>query len=65
VIVDQPFSALDPVNTQIVKQLLFEERDRETAIMMSTHQMNQAEERTISDARINIGIATNMSSIMV
>lgn len=44
VIVDEPFSALDPVNTQIVKQLLFEERERGTAIMMSTHQMNQAEE---------------------
>ena len=44
VIVDEPFSALDPVNTQIVKKLLFEERDRGTAIMMSTHQMSQAEE---------------------
>ena len=43
VIVDEPFSALDPVNTQIVQELLFEERDRGTAIMMSTHQMNQAE----------------------
>jgi ABC-2 type transport system ATP-binding protein len=44
VIVDEPFSALDPLNTRTVKQLLFEERSRGTAIMMSTHQMNQAEE---------------------
>jgi ABC-2 type transport system ATP-binding protein len=44
VIVDEPFSALDPVNTQLVKNLLLEEKARGTAIIMSTHQMNQAEE---------------------
>ena len=44
VIVDEPFSALDPVNTQMVKDLLREEKTRGTAIMLSTHQMNQAEE---------------------
>ena len=44
VIVDEPFSALDPLNTQMVKDLLREERARGTAIIMSTHQMNQAEE---------------------
>ena len=43
VIVDEPFSALDPLNTQMVKDLLREERARGTAIIMSTHQMNQAE----------------------
>ena len=44
VIVDEPFSALDPVNTQMVKDLLREEKARGTAIMLSTHQMNLAEE---------------------
>ncbi len=44
VIVDEPFSALDPLNTQMVKDLLREEKARGTAIIMSTHQMNQAEE---------------------
>lgn len=44
VIVDEPFSALDPVNTQMVKDLFREERANGTAIIMSTHQMNQAEE---------------------
>lgn len=44
VIVDEPFSALDPVNTQMVKELLNEEKARGTAIIMSTHYMNQAEE---------------------
>ena len=55
VIVDEPFSALDPLNTQIVKQLLFEERDRGTAIMMSTHQMNQAEAMCSRIILINTG----------
>ena len=44
VIVDEPFSALDPLNTQMVKDLLRAEKARGTAIIMSTHQMNQAEE---------------------
>lgn len=44
VIIDEPFSALDPVNTQMVRDLLMEERARGTAIIMSTHQMHQAEE---------------------
>ena len=43
-IIDEPFSALDPVNTQMVKDLLREERDKGTTIVMCTHQMNQVEE---------------------
>lgn len=44
VIIDEPFAALDPVNTQMVKDLLREERDRGKTIVMCTHQMNQVEE---------------------
>lgn len=55
VIVDEPFSALDPVNTKVVKELLFEERAAGTAIMMSTHQMNQAEEMCERIILINKG----------
>ena len=44
VIVDEPFNALDPVNTQMAKDMLREQRANGTAIIMSTHQMNQAEE---------------------
>lgn len=55
VIVDEPFSALDPVNTKVVKELLFEEREKGTAIMMSTHQMNQAEEMCERIILINKG----------
>ena len=44
VIIDEPFSGLDPVNTQMVKDLLIEERNRGVTIVMSTHQMHQVEE---------------------
>lgn len=43
IIIDEPFSALDPVNTQLVKDLLMELRDQGRTIIMSTHQMNQVE----------------------
>jgi ABC-2 type transport system ATP-binding protein len=43
-VIDEPFSGLDPVNTQMVKDLLLEERKRGVTIIMSTHQMHQVEE---------------------
>jgi ABC-2 type transport system ATP-binding protein len=44
VIVDEPFSGLDPVNTRMVKDILRDLRDQGVAIIMSTHQMHQVEE---------------------
>ena len=44
IIVDEPFAALDPVNTRMVKDLMRELRDRGATILMSTHQMHQVEE---------------------
>lgn len=44
IVVDEPFSALDPINTQMVKDLLLEEKARGTTIVMSTHQMHQVEQ---------------------
>ena len=43
-IIDEPFSGLDPVNTQMVKDLLREIHDQGATIIMSTHQMHQVEE---------------------
>jgi ABC-2 type transport system ATP-binding protein len=43
-IVDEPFSGLDPVNTQLVKELMDELRGQGTTIIMSTHIMHQVEE---------------------
>jgi ABC-2 type transport system ATP-binding protein len=55
VIIDEPFSALDPVNTQMVKDLLREERAKGTAIVMCSHQMHQVEELADRIALIHNG----------
>lgn len=55
VIIDEPFSALDPVNTQMVKDLLREERAKGTTIIMCTHQMHQVEELADRIALIDKG----------
>jgi len=44
IIIDEPFSGLDPLNTMIVKELMLEFKARGGAVVMSTHQMNQVEE---------------------
>ncbi len=44
VIIDEPFSGLDPLNTQAVKDLLLELHRQKVTIIMSTHQMQQVEE---------------------
>ena len=43
-IVDEPFSGLDPVNTQMVKDLLQEQREKGVTIVLCSHQMNLVEE---------------------
>lgn len=43
IIVDEPFSGLDPVNTRLIKQIILEQRDAGRTIIMSTHQMHQVE----------------------
>src|SRR5690606_24394020 len=44
VIIDEPFSGLDPVNTQMIKDLLYDMNREGVTIVMSTHQMNYIEE---------------------
>jgi ABC-2 type transport system ATP-binding protein len=55
IIVDEPFSGLDPVNTRIIKSLLQRMRERGAAIIMSTHQMHQVEEMCERILLINHG----------
>ena len=43
-IVDEPFSGLDPVNTQMVKDLLREQRDQGVTVILCSHQMQLVEE---------------------
>ncbi len=43
IVVDEPFSGLDPVSTRLVKQIFEEQRQSGKSILMSTHQMYQVE----------------------
>jgi ABC-2 type transport system ATP-binding protein len=43
-IVDEPFSGLDPVNTQMIKDLLREQRDAGVTVVLCSHQMHLVEE---------------------
>jgi ABC-2 type transport system ATP-binding protein len=44
IILDEPFGGLDPVNTELIKNMLADLRKKGVAIILSTHQMNQIEE---------------------
>jgi len=44
VVLDEPFAGLDPVNTELLKMTLVDLRNRDKAVILSTHQMNQVEE---------------------
>jgi ABC-2 type transport system ATP-binding protein len=44
IVIDEPFTSLDPVNALMVKDLIRELRDQGATILMSTHQMHQVEE---------------------
>jgi ABC-2 type transport system ATP-binding protein len=54
-IIDEPFSGLDPVNTQMVKELLRDLHNQGVTILMSTHQMHQVEELCERIVLINVG----------
>jgi ABC-2 type transport system ATP-binding protein len=43
-IVDEPFGGLDPVNTQMVKDLLREQREQGVTVILCSHQMQLVEE---------------------
>lgn len=43
IIIDEPFSGLDPVNTLLIKELILEMKQQGKTIIMSTHMMHQVE----------------------
>ena len=55
IVVDEPFSGLDPVNTRLVKEMMEEQRQAGKTILMSTHQMHQVEALCNRIALINRG----------
>lgn len=42
-ILDEPFAGLDPVNTELLKEIILELRSQGKAIILSTHMMNEVE----------------------
>lgn len=55
ILLDEPFSGLDPLNVRLTKLLLAEEKQNGKTILLSTHQMNQAEELCDNLLMINDG----------
>ena len=55
VILDEPFSGLDPVNAATVKDIMLEMRDQGSTIILSTHRMEQVEKMCDSICLINHG----------
>ena len=42
-VLDEPFTGLDPINTRLLKELILEQRDRGATVVLSTHRMDQVE----------------------
>jgi ABC-2 type transport system ATP-binding protein len=55
VILDEPFSGLDPVNVQVLKDIMMELKEEGKAIMFSTHVMEAAEKLCDEILLINKG----------
>lgn len=55
VILDEPFTGLDPINQILLKDILLELKQRGRAIIFSTHQMDQAERLCDNICLINKG----------
>lgn len=54
-ILDEPFTGLDPVNATLVKDIMMELRDRGNTVILSTHRMEQVEMMCDSICLVNKG----------
>jgi ABC-2 type transport system ATP-binding protein len=55
IILDEPFMGLDPVNAELIKDVMLEQKQRGTAIVFSTHLMESAEKLCDAICLINKG----------
>lgn len=55
IILDEPFSGFDPVNAEVLKQIILELKLAGKTILISTHRMDNAEELCSSVAMLNHG----------
>lgn len=63
IILDEPFSGLDPVNTDLLKQVILAEQARGATIIFSDHSMNNVEELCDNVIMINNGLKVLDGSI--
>jgi ABC-2 type transport system ATP-binding protein len=63
VILDEPFSGLDPVNQELFKGILLELKQGGKAVIFSTHQMEQAEKLSDDLCLINRGRVVLQGSV--
>jgi ABC-2 type transport system ATP-binding protein len=52
-ILDEPFSGLDPINAQLIEEIITELKQKGTTVLFSTHRMEQVEEFCDRIALIN------------
>jgi ABC-2 type transport system ATP-binding protein len=57
IVMDEPFSGLDPVNASLLERTLLELKDQGKAILFSTHRMDQVEKLCDSICLVNKGQA--------
>ena len=57
IILDEPFTGLDPVNTDLIKDIMIEQKEKGATIIFSTHLMEQVEKLCESICLINEGKA--------
>jgi ABC-2 type transport system ATP-binding protein len=54
-ILDEPFTGLDPINVQVLENVLKQRRAEGTTVLLSTHQMNKVEQQCDRALMINRG----------
>jgi ABC-2 type transport system ATP-binding protein len=55
IILDEPFMGLDPVNAELIKEVILEQKKRGAAVVFSTHIMESAEKLCDAICLINKG----------
>lgn len=66
IILDEPFSGLDPINANVIQNEIYELKEKGATIIFSTHRMEQVEEICENIALINKGkiiLSGNVSEI--
>ena len=62
-ILDEPFSGLDPMNVQLLEEMLRQRREAGTTILLSSHQINRIEQVCDRALMINRGHAVLYGSV--